>query len=223
MSELIQKLLHADKSVEWAIHHFGGWIYLLLAGVLFMETGFVITPFLPGDTLLFAAGIFSHPERHALNLWIVLPVLTLGPLLGDTVNFHLGKWVGPHLFRNEKSKLFKKSYLDKTHLFFEKYGQKTIVLARWVPIVRTFSPFVAGLSQMPYRQFIGYSTVGAVIWVWVCVFAGYLFGGLPVVRDNFEIAMLGLVFVSLIPITIEYIKHRREKKAGGAGRIRTAE
>lgn len=200
----IDAFLHADKKIAWFVQHNGSlWAYALLFLILFAETGFVVTPFLPGDTLLFAAGILGHPEQHALNLAILLPLLTVAPLCGDCVNFLVGKWLGPRLFHNENSKIFKRKNLAKTHEFFEKYGRRTIILARWVPVVRTFAPFVAGMSQMDFRHFFSYSVVGAIIWVWICTLAGYWFGSLPVIQKNFGIAMVVMALITFIPLSIE--------------------
>ncbi len=205
-------LLHIDEKVEPLIRHNGSGTYVIFFAVLFAETGFVITPFLPGDTLLFFAGIFARPEKHALNLGILLPVMTFAPLCGDITNFHIGMFLGPRLFSNAHSKLFRRSALDKTHEFFEKHGKNTIVLARWVAIVRTFAPFVAGMGQMPFKVFIKYSAIGAVAWVWACTLAGYFFGGIPAVRDNFGLAVLGMLLVGAVPIAIEILKQRQEIK-----------
>ena len=197
------------------IHRNGNGTYAIFFAVLFAETGFVITPFLPGDTLLFFAGLFARPEKHALNLWVLLPVLTLAPLAGDCTNFHIGMLLGPKLFSNKHSKLFRRSALDKTHEFFEKHGRNTIVLARWVAVVRTFAPFVAGMSQMSFKVFIKYSAIGAILWVWVCTLAGYFFGAIPVVQDNFGLAMVGMLLVGAIPIGIEILKQRQEIRERG--------
>ncbi|BBO23005.1 MAG: membrane protein [Chthonomonadaceae bacterium] len=205
---MIDLLLNLDSHLEGVIAQYGPWVYGILFAIVFMETGLVVTPFLPGDTLLFAAGIFSQPDG-GLNLWLVALTFLFAALAGDNVNYQIGRLLGRRLFRNENSRVFKRSHLDRTHAFFERYGGKTIILARFVPIVRTFTPFVAGMGAMTFSRFIVYSVSGALLWVVVCVGAGYLFGRIPVVRDNFAVAVLGIIGVSLIPAAIEFIRHRR--------------
>lgn len=205
---MIDLFLNLDTHLEGVIAQYGPWVYGILFAIVFMETGLVVTPFLPGDTLLFAAGIFSQPEG-GLNLWLVALTFLFAALAGDNVNYQIGRLLGRRLFRNENSRVFKRSHLDRTHAFFERYGGKTIILARFVPIVRTFTPFVAGMGAMTFSRFIVYSVSGALLWVVVCVGAGYLFGRIPVVRDNFAVAVLGIIGVSLIPAAIEFIRHRR--------------
>lgn len=209
LTAFFQSLVHIDEHIGWLIHQLGPWAYLAIFALLFAETGFVVTPFLPGDTLLFTAGIFA--AKGSLNIYLLIPVMILGPLAGDITNFHIGKWIGPHLFKREKSRIFKRSHLERTHKFFEVYGGKTIILARWVPIVRTFAPFVAGLGRLTFGKFIGYSIAGAVIWVNVCTFAGYFFGNLPWVKNNFELAMLAMILVTLIPLMLETLRHQIKK------------
>ncbi len=211
-SRLLSTFTHLDKHIAWLIHQFGPWSYIIIFLLLFAETGFVITPFLPGDTLLFVAGFFASPAKGALNPFILVPVLILGPLAGDITNFHIGKWLGPKLFHNEKSKFFNRAHLQRTHDFFETYGSRTIILARWVPIVRTFAPFVAGLGRLTFDKFIMYSIIGAVIWVLVCTSSGYFFGNLPIVKNNFEWAMVGMIAVTLTPVLIEGFRHRLKAK-----------
>lgn len=208
----IQDLLHIDKSIAHWIALYGPWFYGVMFLILFAETGLVVTPFLPGDTLLFAAGLFCDPSKNALELWKVLAILTVAPILGDTVNYHVGKFLGPKIFHTENSRIFKKHHLQTTHEFFEKYGAKTVMLARWIPIVRTFAPFVAGLSEMPFRRFIGWSSLGALIWVWVCTLAGYFFGKLPWVQKNFEFAMLAMLLITATPVALEGLKARKKSK-----------
>ena len=206
---ILDLFLHLDDHLVQIIQQYGAWTYGILFGIIFAETGLVITPFLPGDSLLFAAGIFAHPDRGSLNVGTLFVVLIVAAILGDTVNYHIGKMFGHRLFRNEKSKLFKRSHLDRTHAFFEKHGGKTIILARFVPIVRTFAPFVAGMGSMTYGKFLLYNVVGALLWVTICVGAGYFFGGIPIVRDRFELVILAIVFLSLLPMMIELITHKR--------------
>jgi membrane-associated protein len=207
----LQDLLHIDRHLAGYVTQYGVWFYGIMFLIVFAETGLVVTPFLPGDTLLFAAGIFSN-AGEGLSLPIVLVVLTLAPILGDTVNYHIGKILGPRIFRSETSKLLNRSHLAETHEFFEKYGSRTVMLARWVPIVRTFAPFVAGISEMPFKTFIGWSALGAVIWVWVCTFAGYFFGRIPWVHDNFELAMLAMVLITVLPLVHKAMANRKAKQ-----------
>ncbi len=212
IASVVDFVLHLDAHLAELIRQYGPWTYGILFAIVFCETGLVITPFLPGDTLLFAAGIFAHPEKGALNVWILFLVFVGGAFCGDNLNYFIGKTFGAKLFRNEKSRIFKRSYLDKTHAFFERHGGKTIILARFVPIVRTFTPFVAGMGSMTYVHFLAYSVIGAVIWVTVCMFAGFFFGKIPVVRDNFALAILGLVIVTLLPMAFEVWRHRRNSR-----------
>ncbi|HRJ26870.1 MAG TPA: DedA family protein [Fimbriimonadaceae bacterium] len=210
---MIDFILHIDDHIAEMIRDYGVWTYGILFLIVFCETGLVVTPFLPGDSLLFAAGIFAHPEQGGFNLWLLMALLIVAAILGDTVNYHCGKWFGPRAFRKEDSKIFKRSHLDKTNAFFEKHGGKAIVLARFVPIVRTFAPFVAGMGAMNYGRFIYYNVTGAILWVCVCVLAGYFFGGLKFVRDNFSYAVLAIIMLSIVPIVVEWANHRKEKKA----------
>jgi membrane-associated protein len=206
---------HLDDHILQWIGDYGAWTYAILFLIVFCETGLVFLPILPGDTLLFAAGLFSRPENNGqagFNIWIVLLVLTVAPVAGDNVNYFFGKWLGPKLFKNPRSRFFKRENLDKTHEFFEKYGSKTVILARWVPIVRTFAPFVAGMGAMPYRKFLTYSIAGAVLWVWTLVGAGYLLGRTPWVRDNFELAMIIMIVATAGPVAFEMIRKRKHSK-----------
>lgn len=214
----IHNIFEFLRHIDEHFHPHGVYGYLIPFLVLFAETGLVITPFLPGDTLLFAVGIFARPEKHALNIWILLPLMVLAPLCGDITNFTIGKTLGPRLFSNKHSKLFRRSALDKTHEFFEKHGKNTIVLARWVAVIRTFAPFVAGMGQMPFRTFFKFSAIGAWIWVWTCMLAGYFFGAIPAVKDHLAYALVGMLLVGAIPISIEVLKQRqeiRERQAKG--------
>ena len=216
----IQYLLHIDDHLKQVIVDYGTTTYALLAAVIFAETGLVIFPFLPGDSLLFATGIFCRPEQFpnggGLNLWITMLLLWSAAFAGDNVNYFFGRFLGERLFRNDQSKVFRRSHLDKTKTFFERHGAKTIVLARFVPIVRTFAPFVAGMGAMRYRRFVGYSLFGGALWVGVCVGAGYLFGGIQAVRENFPLAMMAIVGISVIPALIEWLRHRRRQTANSA-------
>ena len=210
---MLDFFLHLDDHLGRLIEQYGPWIYLILFLVVFCETGLVVTPFLPGDTLLFAAGIFAHDDNGGLNLWLLYLVFAGAALCGDNVNYQLGRLLGRKLFNKPNSRFFKRENLDKTHEFLERHGPKAIILARFVPIVRTFMPFVAGMGTMTFARFIGYSVAGALLWVLVCVTAGFLFGNIPVVKENFAVAVLGLVAVSLVPILIEWLRHRRNSKS----------
>ena len=203
-------ILHLDKYLNLIISQFGAWTYALLFLIIFAETGLVITPFLPGDSLLFAAGTFAAVD--SLNVIILFTTLTLAAILGDTVNYSFGKLLGRAAFR-KYPKTFKKEYLDKTQKFYDKYGVKTIVLARFVPIVRTFAPFIAGVGAMNYFKFLLYNVIGGIIWVALFVFGGYFFGNIQWVKDNFSLVILIIVALSFVPMAWEYWKHKRNKKS----------
>lgn len=210
--DAISFIAHLDDHLKQMIVEHGAWIYGILFAIVFGETGFIILPFLPGDSLLFAAGVLSHPENGNLNPLILFPLFIGAALLGDNVNYFVGNKLGRRLFNNDNSKLFKKSHLDSTHAFLEKHGPKAIILARFVPIVRTFMPFVAGMGDMEYPRFIRFSVIGAFIWVTVCYLGGYMFGSIPIVKKNFEYAILLIVLVTILPIGIEIIRHKKGKK-----------
>jgi membrane-associated protein len=215
--ELIQSLfslfLHLDEYLGQIIEQYDTWTYLFLFLVIFMETGLVVTPFLPGDSLLFAAGTFASPALGSpLNIWVLLVTLTFAAILGDTVNYWIGHTIGPRAFSGNIHFL-KKEHLDRTHQFFEKYGGKTIILARFVPIVRTFAPFVAGVGEMTYGRFLTYNVVGGVLWVFVFTLAGYFFGNLPFVKDNFSVIVIAIILISVTPAIYEFVKARLEKSA----------
>lgn len=212
MSALLDLILHLDKHISDLIQHYGPQTYALLFLIIFAETGFVVTPFLPGDSLLFAVGMFCRPEQaHSLNLFVTIMLLSLAAIAGDQVNYRLGALLGPKVFKSEKSKFLKPSHLEKTEAFFARHGGKAIIMARFVPIVRTFAPFVAGMGDMTYKKFCTFSIAGAFLWVGICSTAGYLFGGIPAVHENFELGILGMIAVSVIPMIIEYAKHRKRK------------
>jgi membrane-associated protein len=218
----LSDLLHIDKNLPTYIHQYGVWFYGIMFLILFAETGLVVTPFLPGDTLLFAAGIFCN-SGQGLSLPVVLVVLTCAPIVGDTVNYHIGKFFGPRIFSSETSKILNRKHLAETHEFFEKYGSQAVMIARWVPIVRTFAPFVGGMSGMPFKTFIGWSALGAVIWVWVCTFAGFFFGRIPWVEEHFELDMLAMVLITVLPLVHKFEKTRRARKVRVPAGIAAAE
>ena len=201
-------LLHLDKYLGAVIQDYGAWTYLILFLIIFCETGLVITPILPGDSLLFAIGVFCG--LGTLDIKLTLALLSVAAILGDTVNYGVGKFIGPKVFHYENSRIFKKEYLQKTHAFYEKYGGKTIIIARFVPIVRTFAPFV---GSMTYGKFLTFNVVGGLLWVFSITLAGYFFGNIPVVKNNFTAVILGIIFVSVLPGLIEYLRHRRAAKA----------
>jgi len=211
MAGLVDIFLHLDKHLTQFVATYGGWVYALLFLIVFAETGLVVTPFLPGDSLLFAAGALA--AAGGLNVWAVIALLSVAAVLGDAVNYAAGRFVGPRVFSaTDRSsglhRLLNREHLQRTHAFFEKYGGKAVVLGRFVPIVRTFVPFVAGAGAMTYARFAVYNVVGGLIWVGICTLAGYGFVTVPIVKNNFSLFALGIVFVSVIPIGIEMIRHR---------------
>jgi membrane-associated protein len=212
MSVFIDFFLHAENHLVWFIQNYGVWIYALLFAIVFCETGLVVTPFLPGDSLLFAVGALA--AQNFMDWKIIAPLLLIAAVLGDAVNYAIGKWIGPKVFHFEASRFFKKDYLMKAHGFYEKYGGRAIILARFVPIVRTFAPFVAGVGSMTYPKFFLYNVVGAVLWVGLFVGGGYFFGGLPIVQKNMKLVILGIIVVSVLPIVFEAVKARLEKNRG---------
>lgn len=213
LSHALDFLLHIDKHLGEAIKQYGTGTYLLLFVIVFCETGLVFTPFLPGDSLLFAAGLFAR--LGALDYAVVALVLGLAALTGDNVNYFVGKFIGARLFRGASGRLLKRENLDRTHAFFERYGGKTILIARFVPIVRTFAPFVAGMGAMTYRRFLAFSVAAASMWVGLCVSAGYFFGAIPAVRRHFSLAVVAIVAISLLPAVVELVRHRRRSAAEG--------
>lgn len=208
--EILQSLLHFDTYLTNIIALFGPLTYVFLFLIVFAETGLVITPFLPGDSLLFAVGTLAG--GNFLNIWIVYFSLLIAAILGDTVNYWIGHHLGLRVFSKNNSKFFKKSYLEKTSEFYEKHGGKTIILARFVPLIRTFAPFVAGVGRMHYRTFLTYNLIGAFLWVTSLTFAGYFFGQIPLIKDNFEYVVIGIVVISLFPVIIEFVKHKLSTK-----------
>lgn len=190
---------------------YGTWIYAILFLIIFCETGLVVTPFLPGDSLLFAVG--SLAALNVIRVEYVVPLLMIAALTGDNTNYWIGRKLGPKVFAQEKSKFFNKEYLDRTHGFYEKYGRITVILARFLPIIRTFSPFVAGIGRMTYQIFLLFSFVGALLWVNLFVLAGYFFGNIPFIRQNFSIVIIALVLIPGLPALIEFIRHFSEHRA----------
>ncbi len=205
--EIFELLLHLDEHLINLISLFGNWTYVILFLIIFAETGLVVTPFLPGDSLLFVIGTLSG--SGFLNIWIAYITLVVAAIVGDTVNYWIGYKMGDKVFSKENSMIFKKAYLEKTREFYEKHGKKTIILARFAPIVRTFAPFVAGVGKMHYQTFFLYNVIGAFIWVTSLLFAGYFFGSLPWVKENFEYIVYFIILISILPMVIEYIQHKR--------------
>jgi membrane-associated protein len=205
---LVDLFLHLDKHLNEVIQDYGLWTYLILFLIVFCETGLVVTPILPGDSLLFAAGALSAIAGSPLNVWLLFILLCGAAIIGDTVNYWIGSYIGPKVFRQEKSRFFKKEYLLRTQDFYEKYGAKTIIIARFVPIIRTFAPFVAGIGSMNYLRFITYNIVGGVLWVSICLFAGFFFGRLEIVSKNFSLVVLAIIFISVLPVIVEVVRNR---------------
>jgi membrane-associated protein len=219
MLELIQGLvdfiLHIDQHLVKLAADLGAWLYVVLFGIVFCETGLVVLPLLPGDSLLFATGALIAAPGSPLDLGFALALLILAAILGDAVNYAIGAYVGPQVF-TERSRLLNPKYVLRTEAFYAKYGKKTIFLARFVPIVRTFAPFLAGIGRMPYREFAVYNVSGAVAWVSLCTLAGYFFGRIPFVQRNFSTVILGIVVVSVLPMVFELVKTKLEERRGAA-------
>lgn len=209
LAKVIDFIFHLDAHLSDIIQTYGLWTYSILFVVIFCETGFVVTPFLPGDSLLFAAGTFA--ARGDLKVGLLFLILAAAAVLGDSVNYWLGKIVGPKVFHGEKNRFFKKEYLDRTHAFYEKYGAETIIIARFVPIIRTFAPFVAGIGRMTYGKFLSYNVIGGVGWVAIFTFGGYFFGNIPFVKKNFSIVIIAIIVLSLVPAVVEFFKHKKKK------------
>jgi len=214
MKEIIDFVLHINEHLQTFVQDYGTLIYLLLFLIVFAETGLVVTPFLPGDSLLFAAGALAANEANELNVTLIIVLLICAALLGDNINYFIGRFLAK---KGEGAKLFgvftiRKDYLDKTHVFYEKHGARTIIIARFVPIVRTFAPFVAGIGNMNYRKYIIYCVVGAIVWVTMLTMAGYMFGNIDWVKKNFELVVFCIIGVSLLPVFIEFLKHKFSSK-----------
>jgi membrane-associated protein len=203
MTEFLDLFLHVDDKIAQLIELFGPWVYVVLFAIIFCETGLIVTPFLPGDSLLFALGVFA--KRGSLDLTTLLVSLTIAAILGDSVNYWIGSMLGPRIFRGENVRFLNRRHLDKTHLFFERYGGKTIIIARFVPIVRTFAPFVAGMGRMTYSRFMAYNVIGAIVWVVGITVLGYWFADWPIVKERFELVIVGIIFVSILPAIVEFL------------------
>ena len=200
---VVDLLLHLNKHLDVIIQNYGAWTYLILLVIIFCETGLVVTPFLPGDSLLFAAGTFA--ARGSLDVNLLFLLLTIAAILGDTANYWIGAWIGPKAFSG-KTRFLNQRHLQKTHEFYERHGGKTIILARFIPIIRTFAPFVAGIGAMNYPRFIAYNIVGGIAWVALFVYGGYAFGGLEIVKHNFTLVILAINGISVLPILVEVLR-----------------
>jgi membrane-associated protein len=212
LKHAIDIVLHLDKYLSGITQEYGIWIYLILFLIIFCETGLVVTPFLPGDSLLFAVGALAAGPERPLSLVICLGLLSIAAIGGDALNYYIGYLLGPRLAQKGHLRFIKKEHLDRTHQFYEKYGKMTIILARFVPIVRTFAPFVAGVGSMRYIAFATYNVIGGVAWIFLLTLAGYFFGNIPLVKKNFSAVIMAIIIISILPIVFEYWRHRREKK-----------
>lgn len=209
-SQLIDLFIHLDVYLQSFVAQYGHLVYIILFTIIFCETGLVITPFLPGDSLLFAAG--SIAAFGQLNPHLLALLLVIAAILGDNVNYAIGKFIGPKIFNKESSLFFNKKYLLKTHNFYETYGAKTIVIARFIPIIRTFAPFVAGIGAMSYTRFFTYNIIGAALWIGLFIYGGYYFGSIPLVKQNFTLVIIAIIFLSILPPIIEYVRHKLTAK-----------
>jgi membrane-associated protein len=206
---LIDFILHIEVHLDYLIQTYHTWTYLILFLIIFCETGVVVLPFLPGDSLLFAIGAFA--ARGSFDFWGIALCLLAAAILGDSVNYMLGKYVGPKIFYKNDSKLFNRSHLVKAQAFYDKYGAKTIIIARFIPIVRTFAPFVAGIGEMSYKKFMTFNVVGATMWIFIFIPLGYFFGNLPFVQANFKLVMIAIIIISVLPAVVEYLRERNKK------------
>ncbi|MDQ0150164.1 DedA family protein [Eubacterium multiforme] len=207
INKFIDIILHLDKYLGVLINNYGIWVYVILFLIILLETGLVVTPFLPGDSIIFASATFA--ALGALNIFVVMIALTFAAIIGDTMNYNIGKYLGRRLLEKKDSRFIKKEYIDKTNEYYDKYGGKTIVIARFVPIVRTFAPFVAGIGSMKYKEFISYNALGGTLWVFLISILGYFFGNIPVVANNFSIVIIGIIIVSILPALIGVFKGKK--------------
>ena len=207
ITAFIDLVLHLDQHLTMIIQTYGVWVYLILFLIIFCETGLVVTPFLPGDSLLFVAGTLA--AAGSMDIQIVLILLVAASFLGDNTNYWIGRVVGPRVFAKQDSRLLNREYLNKAHAFYEKHGGKAIIFARFLPIIRTFAPFVAGIGRMAYQRFLAFSIVGGISWIGFFVLGGYFFGNIPVIKQNITLVMLGIIFISILPGIIKYLQHRR--------------
>ncbi|RII36115.1 DedA family protein [Clostridium chromiireducens] len=209
LSYLIDIFLHLDRYLGMVINNYGTETYLILFAIIFLETGLVVTPFLPGDSLIFAAAAFA--AMGMLNIYILIGILIVAAILGDTANYEIGRIFGEKLIKLRGGKLIKKEHLDKTNRFYEKHGGKTIIFARFIPIVRTLAPFVAGIGKMQYRHFISFNAIGGIVWVLGVSALGYFFGAIPIIKNNFEFVIIAIILISVLPVVIEFLKSKTKK------------
>jgi membrane-associated protein len=214
---LVDIFLRLDRYLDLLLQMFGGWTYLILFVVIFCETGLVVTPFLPGDSLLFATGAFA--AKGWFNLWAIWALLGAAAVIGDTVNYWIGRKIGPKIFQKENVRFLNKKYLIRTHQFYERHGGKTIIIARFIPIIRTFAPFVAGVGEMSYGRFISFNVIGGIAWISLCLFSGFFFGNLQIVKQNFSLVIIAIVLLSVMPAVVEFLRQRNRAKRVGAERV----
>jgi membrane-associated protein len=206
-SGFLDLVLHLDQHLRELAQSYGSWVYAFLFLIIFLETGVVVTPFLPGDSLLFVAGTIA--AAGDLNVHTLVAILIMAAIAGDSLNYSIGRYLGPRVFRFDDSRFFKRAHVDRTHAFFERHGGKAIIIARFVPIIRTYAPFVAGIGAMSYRRFLMFNVTGAVLWVALLTYAGFFFGNLPLVKNNLTAVILGIIVISVIPAVVEYLRARR--------------
>lgn len=207
LAQFVDLFVHLDVHLSAIIQAYGTTTYAILFAVVFCETGLVVTPFLPGDSLLFAAGTFA--AQGAFDIATLCLILVVAPFFGDNVNYWIGHHIGPRIFRRENVRFLNKKHLERTHAFYERHGPKTVIIARFIPIIRTFAPFVAGVGRMPYGRFIGYSFAGSLLWVGVFVLGGYFFGNIPAVKNNFTLVIFAIILISIMPGVVHYLRHKR--------------
>lgn len=212
ISGLIDLVLHLDKHLGILINNYGAWVYVILFLIILFETGLVVTPFLPGDSVIFAASAFA--ALGSLNIFILIISLMVAAILGDTINYNIGRHLGQKLLSRGDSRFIKKEYIDRTNAYYDKYGGKTIIIARFIPIVRTFAPFVAGIGSMHYKQFITYNSIGGILWVLVVSLLGFFFGNIPIIANNFSIAIIVMILISILPAIIGLFKEKVKSRKG---------
>jgi membrane-associated protein len=223
LQQLLDIFLHLDQNLNHWAGILGPWLYLVLLAIIFCETGLVVTPVLPGDSLLFAVGALAAIDGSPLHVPLLLVLLSTAAIVGDAVNYAIGYRVGPRVFTSEQSRLFNKHHLMRTHQFYEKYGGKTIILARFMPIIRTFAPFVAGIGSMGYARFATYNVVGGILWVCAFLLGGYFFGNVPVIKRNFHVVIVAIIVLSVMPPIVEYLRSRRGRAAARSSAAPVAE
>ena len=209
LAGFVDLILHLDQHLLELVRTYGVWVYAILFLIVFLETGVVVTPFLPGDSLLFVAGAIAAAGEMNVHGLVVL--LIVAAILGDSLNYAIGRYLGPRVFRFEDTRFFKRAYIDRTHAFFERHGGKTIIIARFIPIIRTYAPFVAGIGAMAYSRFLVFNVTGAILWVLSLTYAGYFFGNLPLVKNNLTLVILGIIFLSILPGVFEFLRARRNR------------